>query len=110
MFILHPSGIDGLSLDITILVDIRDQNNKELFMRLVTDIQSEDTFYTDLNGFQVRIYLFKVHSVAFLFTEHLPSDCLELLQKHHSLFVINSFFYLANKFCANWLIITQYTN
>ncbi|XP_051548629.1 alpha-mannosidase 2x-like isoform X2 [Myxocyprinus asiaticus] len=47
-------GVDGLSLDITTMVDIRDQNNKELAMRLVTDIQSEDTFYTDLNGFQIQ--------------------------------------------------------
>lgn len=51
---LCRSGVDGLSLDITTMVDIRDQNNKELAMRLVTDIQSEDTFYTDLNGFQVK--------------------------------------------------------
>uniref|UniRef100_A0A8B9KTP0 Alpha-mannosidase n=1 Tax=Astyanax mexicanus TaxID=7994 RepID=A0A8B9KTP0_ASTMX len=47
-------GVDGLSLDITTLVDIRDQTNKELSMRLHTDIQSEDTFYTDLNGFQIQ--------------------------------------------------------
>lgn len=46
-------GVDGLSLDISVMVDIRDQANKELAMRVVTDIQSEDTFYTDLNGFQV---------------------------------------------------------
>uniref|UniRef100_A0A8C1U3C8 Alpha-mannosidase n=1 Tax=Cyprinus carpio TaxID=7962 RepID=A0A8C1U3C8_CYPCA len=45
---------EGLSLDITTMVDIRDQNNKELAMRLVTDIQSGDTFYTDLNGFQIQ--------------------------------------------------------
>lgn len=51
---LCRSGVDGLSLDITTMVDIRDQNNKELAMRLVTDIQSGDTFYTDLNGFQVK--------------------------------------------------------
>uniref|UniRef100_A0A8C2ELG3 Alpha-mannosidase n=1 Tax=Cyprinus carpio TaxID=7962 RepID=A0A8C2ELG3_CYPCA len=49
-------GIDGLSLDITTMVDIRDQNNKELAMRLLTDIQSGDTFYTDLNGFQVKVF------------------------------------------------------
>lgn len=36
------------------MVDIRDQTNKELAMRLVTDIQNEDVFYTDLNGFQVN--------------------------------------------------------
>uniref|UniRef100_A0A8C1U4V6 Alpha-mannosidase n=1 Tax=Cyprinus carpio TaxID=7962 RepID=A0A8C1U4V6_CYPCA len=47
-------GVEGLSLDITTMVDIRDQNNKELAMRLVTDIQSGDTFYTDLNGFQIQ--------------------------------------------------------
>lgn len=62
--ILCPSGIDGLSLDITTLVDIRDQNNKELAMRLVTDIQSEDTFYTDLNGFQVGIHSFSAFSCS----------------------------------------------
>uniref|UniRef100_A0A7N9AMD7 mannosyl-oligosaccharide 1,3-1,6-alpha-mannosidase n=1 Tax=Mastacembelus armatus TaxID=205130 RepID=A0A7N9AMD7_9TELE len=48
------SGVDGLSVDITIMVDIRDQTNKELAMRLVTDIQSGDVFYTDLNGFQMQ--------------------------------------------------------
>ncbi|TDH09371.1 hypothetical protein EPR50_G00085950 [Perca flavescens] len=47
-------GVDGLSIDITTLVDIRDQTNKELAMRLVTDIQSGDVFYTDLNGFQIQ--------------------------------------------------------
>lgn len=56
--VLHASGVDGLSLDITTLVDIRDQNNKELAMRLVTDIQSEDKFYTDLNGLQVSFHSF----------------------------------------------------
>uniref|UniRef100_A0A4W6EGH1 Alpha-mannosidase n=1 Tax=Lates calcarifer TaxID=8187 RepID=A0A4W6EGH1_LATCA len=47
-------GVDGLSIDITTMVDIRDQTNKELAMRLVTDIQSGDVFYTDLNGFQMQ--------------------------------------------------------
>lgn len=46
-------GVDGFSIDITTMVDIRDQTNKELAMRLVTDIQTGDVFYTDLNGFQV---------------------------------------------------------
>ncbi|XP_076847851.1 alpha-mannosidase 2x isoform X1 [Brachyhypopomus gauderio] len=55
-------GVDGLSLDITTMVDIRDQTNKELAMRLVTDIHSEGTFFTDLNGFQIqpRRYLQKL--------------------------------------------------
>lgn len=47
------SGVDGFSVDVTTMVDIRDQTNKELAMRLVTDIQSGDMFYSDLNGFQV---------------------------------------------------------
>uniref|UniRef100_A0A8C8MJW7 Alpha-mannosidase n=1 Tax=Oncorhynchus tshawytscha TaxID=74940 RepID=A0A8C8MJW7_ONCTS len=47
-------GVDGLSLDVTTMVDIREQSNKELAMRLVTDIQNDDTFYTDLNGFQMQ--------------------------------------------------------
>ncbi|XP_061773541.1 alpha-mannosidase 2x isoform X4 [Nerophis ophidion] len=48
-------GVDGLSVDITTSVDIRDQANKELAMRLVTNIQNGDGFYTDLNGFQMQL-------------------------------------------------------
>uniref|UniRef100_A0A4W6EHL7 Alpha-mannosidase n=1 Tax=Lates calcarifer TaxID=8187 RepID=A0A4W6EHL7_LATCA len=51
---LQNGIMDGLSIDITTMVDIRDQTNKELAMRLVTDIQSGDVFYTDLNGFQMQ--------------------------------------------------------
>uniref|UniRef100_A0A1A7YVL4 Alpha-mannosidase n=1 Tax=Iconisemion striatum TaxID=60296 RepID=A0A1A7YVL4_9TELE len=47
-------GVEGLSIDMTITVDIRDQTNKELAMRLVTSIQNGDVFYTDLNGFQIQ--------------------------------------------------------
>lgn len=50
------SGVDGFSVDVTTTMDIRDQNNKELAMRLVTNIQSGDVFYTDLNGFQVELH------------------------------------------------------
>lgn len=46
-------GVEGLSLDVSCLVDIRDQINMELALRFSTDIDSEDTFFTDLNGFQV---------------------------------------------------------
>lgn len=61
------SGVDGLSIDITTMVDIRDQTNKELAMRLVTDIQSGDVFYTDLNGFQVSLILCNKRGVTFNF-------------------------------------------
>lgn len=35
------------------LVDIRDYVNKELALRIHTAIDSQGTFFTDLNGFQV---------------------------------------------------------
>uniref|UniRef100_A0A8D0KRJ9 Alpha-mannosidase n=1 Tax=Strix occidentalis caurina TaxID=311401 RepID=A0A8D0KRJ9_STROC len=47
-------GVEGLSLDLSCLVDIRDHINKELALRLSTDIESDDTFFTDLNGFQIQ--------------------------------------------------------
>lgn len=46
-------GVEGLSLDVSSLVDIRDYVNKELALRVRTDIDSQGTFFTDLNGFQV---------------------------------------------------------
>uniref|UniRef100_A0A663MN02 Alpha-mannosidase n=1 Tax=Athene cunicularia TaxID=194338 RepID=A0A663MN02_ATHCN len=47
-------GVEGLSLDLSCLVDIRDHINKELALRFSTDIESDDTFFTDLNGFQIQ--------------------------------------------------------
>ncbi|XP_042747497.1 alpha-mannosidase 2x isoform X1 [Lagopus leucura] len=47
-------GVEGLSLDVSCLVDIRDHVNKELAMRFSTNIESDDTFFTDLNGFQIQ--------------------------------------------------------
>lgn len=47
-------GVDGLSVELTTTVDIRDQTNKELAMRLNTDVDNGDVFYTDLNGFQIQ--------------------------------------------------------
>uniref|UniRef100_A0A8C3IKL8 Glycosyl hydrolase family 38 C-terminal domain-containing protein n=1 Tax=Chrysemys picta bellii TaxID=8478 RepID=A0A8C3IKL8_CHRPI len=48
------AGVEGLSLDVSCLVDIRDHVNKEMALRLSTSIASEDTFFTDLNGFQIQ--------------------------------------------------------
>uniref|UniRef100_A0A8C5JVT4 Alpha-mannosidase n=1 Tax=Jaculus jaculus TaxID=51337 RepID=A0A8C5JVT4_JACJA len=48
-------GVEGLSLDVSFLVDIRDYVNKELAVRIHTDIDSQGTFFTDLNGFQVQL-------------------------------------------------------
>ncbi|MEE6503425.1 hypothetical protein FKM82_004823, partial [Ascaphus truei] len=36
------------------MIDIRDHVNKEIAMRLSTDIESGDSFFTDLNGFQIQ--------------------------------------------------------
>lgn len=36
------------------MVDIRSEANRELVMRLVSDVASDNRFYTDLNSFQVR--------------------------------------------------------
>lgn len=53
---LHNSpGTDGVSIDIYNIVDIRKRSNREFAMRIHTDIKSEDnSFYTDLNGFQMQ--------------------------------------------------------
>ncbi|KFV86715.1 Alpha-mannosidase 2x, partial [Struthio camelus australis] len=48
----NVAGVEGLSLDVSCLVDIRDHVNKELALRFSTDIESEDIFFTDLNGVQ----------------------------------------------------------
>lgn len=40
------------SLEIRNLIDIRDTANNEFVMRLSSAVNSTDTFYTDLNGFQ----------------------------------------------------------
>ncbi|CAJ0944081.1 unnamed protein product [Ranitomeya imitator] len=53
MRVYNLPGTDGLSVDMSSLIDIRDHVNKEIAMRISTDIQSEDTFFTDLNGFQI---------------------------------------------------------
>ncbi|KAL5019936.1 hypothetical protein ScPMuIL_002828 [Solemya velum] len=53
---LHNSpGVDGASVDIYNIVDIRSESNKEIAMRISTDVQNTDSvFYTDLNGFQMQ--------------------------------------------------------
>lgn len=53
---LHNSpGVDGTGLRIENDIDLTSQtmNNREIAMRISSDIQSDDLFYTDLNGFQV---------------------------------------------------------
>ncbi|XP_078252495.1 alpha-mannosidase 2 isoform X2 [Rhinoraja longicauda] len=47
-------GIDGLSLEISNIVDIRQEINREIAMRLITDVKSNNQFFTDLNDFQMH--------------------------------------------------------
>lgn len=66
----NSTGLEGQSLQIFNEVDITETSNFELVMRLETDIQSEDLFYTDLNGLNVStgfcttlIVVFRIYGV-----------------------------------------------
>ncbi|XP_071328218.1 alpha-mannosidase 2 [Trachinotus anak] len=50
----HLDGHAGRSLEISNMVDIRSEVNRELVMRLVSDVANGNRFYTDLNGFQMQ--------------------------------------------------------
>lgn len=47
------TGTDSLGLEVQNVVDISDQVNCELVMRISSNIKNGDDFYTDLNGLQV---------------------------------------------------------
>ncbi|XP_039766142.1 alpha-mannosidase 2x isoform X2 [Ornithorhynchus anatinus] len=75
-------GPEGLSLDVSFLVDIRDHVNKELALRIQTDIESDGAFFTDLNGFQVqpRRYLKKLPLQANFY----PMPVMAYIQDRHN--------------------------
>ncbi|KAL6096382.1 man2a1 [Pungitius sinensis] len=50
----HLDGHAGRSLEISNTVDIRSEFNRELVMRLVSDVANGNRFYSDLNGFQMQ--------------------------------------------------------
>ncbi|KAF2367623.1 Glycoside hydrolase family 38 N-terminal domain [Trinorchestia longiramus] len=54
----NSPGVASEALTIRNLVNLRSTKNYELAMRLVSDVDNGDTFYTDLNGFQMvrRVY------------------------------------------------------
>ena len=45
-------GVDGTGVQIDNLVDVSQMNNQEVAMRVSTDVDSGEEFFTDLNGFQ----------------------------------------------------------
>ncbi|XP_051529758.1 alpha-mannosidase 2-like isoform X1 [Myxocyprinus asiaticus] len=47
-------GVEGQSVEIYNTVDIRGEFNREIAMRITSDLDSEDRFFTDLNGYQVQ--------------------------------------------------------
>ncbi|KAH0628122.1 hypothetical protein JD844_008886 [Phrynosoma platyrhinos] len=47
-------GLEGQSPEITNIVDIRGEYNHEIAMRISSDIESHNRFYTDLNGYQIQ--------------------------------------------------------
>lgn len=47
------TGSEENIIEIQNLVDIKNEHNFEIAMKLSTSIRNEQTFYTDLNGLQV---------------------------------------------------------
>uniref|UniRef100_A0A9J8AT56 mannosyl-oligosaccharide 1,3-1,6-alpha-mannosidase n=2 Tax=Cyprinus carpio TaxID=7962 RepID=A0A9J8AT56_CYPCA len=47
-------GVEGQSVEICNTVDIRGETNHEIAMRITSDLNSKDRFFTDLNGYQVQ--------------------------------------------------------
>uniref|UniRef100_A0A8C0GMU7 Alpha-mannosidase n=1 Tax=Chelonoidis abingdonii TaxID=106734 RepID=A0A8C0GMU7_CHEAB len=52
--ILLNLGLEGESLELSNIVDIRGEYNREIAMRISSDVNSQNRFYTDLNGYQIQ--------------------------------------------------------
>uniref|UniRef100_A0A2K5VRH1 Alpha-mannosidase n=1 Tax=Macaca fascicularis TaxID=9541 RepID=A0A2K5VRH1_MACFA len=50
----HIQGIEGQSVEVSNIVDIRKVYNREIAMKISSDIKSQNRFYTDLNGYQIQ--------------------------------------------------------
>lgn len=48
------TGVESQSVEICNTVDIRGETNREIAMRITSDLNNKDRFYTDLNGYQVE--------------------------------------------------------
>ena len=59
--VYHSDNEEAKSLDIQNTIDIRHTSNFEFVMRIESDLNNKDKeFFTDLNGFQVSIYVANV--------------------------------------------------
>ncbi|KAM5299661.1 alpha-mannosidase 2 [Ctenodactylus gundi] len=47
-------GIEGQSVEISNIVDIRNLHNREIAMKISSEINNQNRFYTDLNGYQIQ--------------------------------------------------------
>ncbi|XP_021499306.1 alpha-mannosidase 2 isoform X2 [Meriones unguiculatus] len=50
----NTQGIEGQSMEVSNIVDIRSVHNYEIVMRISSKINSQNRFYTDLNGYQIQ--------------------------------------------------------
>nr|XP_006627077.1 PREDICTED: alpha-mannosidase 2 [Lepisosteus oculatus]XP_015193543.1 PREDICTED: alpha-mannosidase 2 [Lepisosteus oculatus] len=50
----NVQGVEGQSVEISNIVDIRGEFNREIAMRITSDLNSSNRFYTDLNGYQIQ--------------------------------------------------------
>uniref|UniRef100_A0AAY4DXW9 Alpha-mannosidase n=1 Tax=Denticeps clupeoides TaxID=299321 RepID=A0AAY4DXW9_9TELE len=50
----NVQGVEGQSVEISNSVDIRGEFNHEIAMRITSDLNSKDRFFTDHNGFQIQ--------------------------------------------------------
>ncbi|XP_063309707.1 alpha-mannosidase 2 [Pelobates fuscus] len=50
----NVKGLEGQSPEISNIVDIRGEFNREIVMRIISDLNSQNRFYTDLNGYQIQ--------------------------------------------------------
>ena len=73
-------GSDGVALHVENLVNIVQDYNSEVAMRLVSDVTSGRTFYSDLNGLQVHICPNGINN---------PQQVLFLRPSPHLLFILD---------------------
>nr|CAD7399005.1 unnamed protein product [Timema cristinae] len=56
----NTPGVDSLGLEVNNIVDITDHNNYEFIMRISTNIQNNEDFFTDLNNMQHAVLVLQM--------------------------------------------------